>query len=72
MTNDNKARKLTKEHIKMINESRNIIKKYSLYDSTFLTLCTLVLFNNTKPIIFTISTFIIFVIYYSSKYRDLM
>lgn len=72
MTNENRARKLRKEQIKMINESRNIIKKHSLYDSTFLTLCTLVLFNNTKPIIFVISTFIIFAIYYNSKYKELI
>lgn len=64
-------KRLKKENIDILNESRMIIKKHSLKDSVFLTTCALIIYNYIQTSLSLLVIYVIFVIFYEFKYKKL-
>lgn len=64
-------KRLKKENIDVLNESRMIIKKHSLKDSVFLTVCALIIYNYMQTSLSLLVIYVIFIIYYEFKYKKL-
>lgn len=64
-------KRLKKENIDVLNESRMIIKKHSLKDSIFLTTCALIIYNYMQTSTSLLVIYVIFVIFYEFKYKKL-